>query len=34
MLHDRYEKQVGTVSITRLRGVAARLLDAGILSVI
>lgn len=34
MLHDRYEKQVGTVSITSLRGVAARLLDAGILSAI
>ena len=34
MLHDRYERQVGTVSITRLRSVAARLLDAGILSVI
>ena len=34
MLHDRYEKQVGTVSITRLRVVATRLLDAGILIVV
>ena len=34
MVHDRYEKQIGTVSIARLRDVTARLLDAGILSVV
>jgi flavin-dependent dehydrogenase len=34
MIHERYEKQVGSVSINRLRAVAARLLNAGILSVI
>lgn len=34
MLHDRYEKQAGTVAIARLRQVAARLVDAGILSVV
>jgi flavin-dependent dehydrogenase len=33
MLHDRYEKQVGTVAIGRLREVAAHLVDVGILSV-
>jgi flavin-dependent dehydrogenase len=34
MLHDRYEKQAGTTAITRLREVAARLVDIGILSVV
>jgi hypothetical protein len=34
MLHDRYEKQAGTVAISRLREVAARLVDVGILSVV
>jgi hypothetical protein len=34
MIHERYEKQVGSVSINRLRAVAARLLNVGILSVI
>jgi hypothetical protein len=34
MIHERYEKQVGSVSINRLRAVAVRLLNAGILSVI
>ena len=34
MLHDRYEKQAGTMAITRLREVAARLVDVGILSVV
>ena len=33
-IHGRYEKQVGSVAISRLRDVAARLLNAGILSVI
>jgi flavin-dependent dehydrogenase len=33
-LHDRYEKQAGTVAISRLREVAARLVDVGILSVV
>ena len=34
ILHDRYEKQAGTMAITRLREVAARLVDVGILSII
>ena len=33
-LHGRYEKQSGTVAISRLREVAARLVDVGILSVV
>jgi hypothetical protein len=33
MLHDRYERQVGTVAIRKLREVAAHLVDVGILSV-
>ena len=34
MLHDRYEKRAGTVALTRLREVTARLVDVGILSVV
>jgi flavin-dependent dehydrogenase len=34
MLHDRYEKQAGTLAISRLREVAAHLVDVGILSVV
>jgi flavin-dependent dehydrogenase len=34
MLHERYAKQAGAVAITRLREVAARLVDVGILSVV
>ena len=33
-LHGRYEKRAGTVAISRLREVAARLVDVGILSVV
>ena len=34
ILHDRYERQAGTMAISRLREVAARLVDVGILSII
>jgi flavin-dependent dehydrogenase len=34
MLHDRYTKQEGAVAITRLREVAAHLVEVGILSVV